>query len=81
MQDVAWDERPKVYHTDCDVEYREGREAGDERDARRFPMWRACCIWTGDGRRRLSSIRRREEATGNSRRDRRVWVRVRGEEE
>ena len=49
VQDVAWDERPKVYHTDCDVEYREGREAGDEgATMRRFPDVASVLYLDGD---------------------------------
>ena len=49
VQDVAWDERPKVYHTDCDVEYREGREAGDEgATTRRFPDVASVLYLDGD---------------------------------
>ena len=74
MQDVAWDERPKVYHTDCDVEYRGGREAGDDgATMRRFPDVASVLYLDGDdGGPALSSIRatraRRERAPRSPRR-------------
>jgi len=43
VQDVAWDERPKVYHTDCDVEVRENGAT-----TRRFPELASVLYVDGD---------------------------------